>query len=291
MNAVSEAIPERRAMKPTSHNDDPTVRRLLTGLLGASMSERERKFIWSSLGMGSTQYGVVLVFRERFPSPGFAQRIKDSDPGCVSVAVGSDIIVVAQQETTLRSFAEMATGVRVGIGYSVAVSAIHLSYAHALEALDFTDYGGPVSRVISHRELGALAVLARVPRKDLLALPDLPIISAIHQEATGRAELEALEAFCRTGTLRRAAKLLHMHHSSIAKRINNVEKALGHRLTEPIPLSTAYAGVLALRLLGSAGVPNPRRSFNPMSGGGHVSPGLPPSFLHLEPPGEGSVPH
>jgi hypothetical protein len=276
MNAVSEAIPEGRTMKPTSHNDDLAVRRLLSGLLGASTSERERKLIWSSLGMGRTKHGVVLVFRERFPSPALPRRIKDSDPGCIAIAVGSDIIVIAQQETTLRSFAEMATDIRVGIGYSAAVSAMHLSYTHALEALDFTDYGGPVSRVISHRELGALAVLARVPRKELLTLPDLPTISAIHQEATGRAELEALEALCRTGTLRRAAKLLHMHHSSIAKRINNVEKALGHRLTEPIPLGTAYAAVLALRLLRSAVVPNPRRSFHPMSGRGDVSPGLPP---------------
>ncbi|NKX52628.1 LysR family transcriptional regulator, partial [Arthrobacter deserti] len=218
---------------------------------GTSSSEREK--LWHSLGLRPSQRGVVLVFRERQPSDQLAQRISNADPACIAVTVGADAIAVAPDSAVLRRFTGMAAGIRAGIGGPAPVSHLHLSYARAVDALAFTDYGSPVSRIVSHGELGALALLARAPREELLSLPGLPAIAAIEKGDNGPAELEALEALCRSGTLRGAAKLLHLHHSSIAKRIGNVEKALGYRLTEPIPLCTAYATLLALRLLKAGG--------------------------------------
>jgi hypothetical protein len=92
-------------------------------------------------------------------------------------------------------------------------------------------------------------LLAHVPREKLLKLEDLPAISAIGRKKASLSDLHVVEAFCRAGTLRGAAKALHLHHSSVAKRIENVESILGYRLSDPIPRGSAYAAVLAWRLL------------------------------------------
>ncbi|WP_264669824.1 helix-turn-helix domain-containing protein [Arthrobacter sp. VKM Ac-2550] len=243
-------------MNPVSNATVLPQRRLLSGLLHTDTNDRDRENLWISLGLGTLKRSAVLAFREKESSEQLPQRIAEADPDCIAVTTGADTIAIAPRDTPLRRFAEMTAGVRVGIGPRVPVARIHLSYHHALDVLPFTGDGSPVSRVISHAELGNLTLLARVPRDDLLKLPDLPALQAIERKDGGRAELEALEALCRTGTLRRAAKALHLHHSSVARRIGNVEEVLGYRLIGPIPLTSAYAAVLALRLLKSDRAPH-----------------------------------
>ncbi|WP_234341191.1 helix-turn-helix domain-containing protein [Streptomyces sp. NRRL S-1813] len=46
-------------------------------------------------------------------------------------------------------------------------------------------------------------------------------------------ELETLDTYCSTGSLRRAADLLHLHHSSVARRLEQTGKILGIDLTSP----------------------------------------------------------
>jgi hypothetical protein len=227
------------------------VRRLLTGLLDAGTSSQERERIWDSLQLWPSRQGVVMTLRERIPSSGLLQRLTDVDPDCVAVVCGSEAVSIVPHGANLRRFVQMTAGLRAGIGATARVADLHLSYARSREALAFTDYGSPVSRAVSDSELGALTILAHVPRGELLKLPDLAAIIALDEDQNGRMDLEALEALCRTGTLRSAAKLLHLHHSSIAKRIRNVERALSYRLTDPLPKGNAYIALLALRLLRS----------------------------------------
>ena len=227
------------------------LRRLLPGLLDADTPHQERERIWDALQLWPSRQGVVLTLRERTPTGGLLHRLTDVDPDCVALVCGSEAVSNVPHCTSLRRFVQMTAGLRAGIGSTASVADLHLSYARSREALAFTDYGSPVSRAASYAELGALTLLARVPREELRRLPDLAAITVLDEEENGRAELEALEALCRTGTLRNAAKLLHLHHSSIAKRIRNVERALGYRLTDPLPKGSAYIALLALRLLKS----------------------------------------
>jgi DNA-binding PucR family transcriptional regulator len=62
----------------------------------------------------------------------------------------------------------------------------------------------------------------------------------------------ALEAFCRTGSLRQAAAELHLHHSSVAARLARVEQAVGWRLDTPGDRFRARLAVVARLLAGSA---------------------------------------
>ncbi|WP_151483721.1 helix-turn-helix domain-containing protein [Streptomyces albicerus] len=62
-------------------------------------------------------------------------------------------------------------------------------------------------------------------------------------------DLETLDAYCVTGSLRRAVGLLHLHHSSVARRLEQTGMTLGIELTEPTGLIRATLALTAWRLL------------------------------------------
>ncbi|WP_238413008.1 helix-turn-helix domain-containing protein [Saccharothrix deserti] len=62
-------------------------------------------------------------------------------------------------------------------------------------------------------------------------------------------DLDTLDAYCATGSLRRAADLLHLRHSSVARRLEQLGKTLGIELTEPTGLIRARLALTAWRLL------------------------------------------
>ncbi|GAA3141886.1 helix-turn-helix domain-containing protein [Planomonospora alba] len=131
-------------------------------------------------------------------------------------------------------------GVRAGIG---AASGPGRSWREARTALRFTT---PRRPVVHYDELGAVALLAQVPRE---AARDNADVAAIARMAGNPDDLETLDAYCETGSLRRAADLLHLHHSSVARRIEQIGKALGVELTEPTGLVRARLALTAWRLL------------------------------------------
>ena len=75
---------------------------------------------------------------------------------------------------------------------------------------------------------------------------DVAAISRMDGDPEG---LETLDAYCDTGSLRRAADLLHLHHSSVARRLEQLGKALGIDPTEPTGLLRARLALTAWRLL------------------------------------------
>ena len=60
--------------------------------------------------------------------------------------------------------------------------------------------------------------------------------------------LKTLDAYCVAGSVRRAAELLHLHHS-VARRLEQLGKTLGIDLTEPTGLTRARLALTAWRLL------------------------------------------
>ncbi|MGC0334136.1 hypothetical protein RKD23_007126 [Streptomyces sp. SAI-170] len=137
--------------------------------------------------------------------------------------------------------ARFPADVRAGIG---AAAAPALSWRQARTALRFTT---PREPVVRHADLGALALLAELPPEALRANPD---VAAIARIASGADDLSTLDAYCTTGSLRRAADLLHLHHSSVARRVDQLAKALALDLTDPAGLTRAKLALAAWRLLG-----------------------------------------
>ncbi|HEY7487390.1 MAG TPA: helix-turn-helix domain-containing protein [Streptosporangiaceae bacterium] len=141
---------------------------------------------------------------------------------------------------TTIDVAQFPAGVRAGIG---AAESPDRSWRQARTALRFTT---PRRPVVQYDSLGALALLAQVPQDAVRANAD---VAAIAQVAARSGDSETLDAYCETGSLRRAADLLHLHHSSVARRLEQIGKTLGIELTEPTGLVRARLALTAWRLL------------------------------------------
>ncbi|MEU3963738.1 helix-turn-helix domain-containing protein [Streptomyces buecherae] len=128
---------------------------------------------------------------------------------------------------------------RAGIG---AAERPEPSWQQARTALRFATDHQPV---VCYRELGALALLARVPPDALRANAD---VAAIARVAASPRDLETLDTYRAAGSLRRAADLLHLHHSSVARRLELLGKALDLDLTEPAGLMRARLALAAWHL-------------------------------------------
>ncbi|TWF74309.1 PucR-like helix-turn-helix protein [Pseudonocardia hierapolitana] len=134
-------------------------------------------------------------------------------------------------------------GVRAGIG---SADSPDRSWREARTALRFTSARQPV---VHHGDLGALALLAQVPEEEAWDNPD---VAAIARLAGNPDDLETLDAYCATGSHRRAAELLHLHHSSVTRRLEQLGKTLGIDLTDPTGLTRARLALTTWRLLTSA---------------------------------------
>ncbi|MEU1668171.1 helix-turn-helix domain-containing protein [Streptomyces sparsogenes] len=142
--------------------------------------------------------------------------------------------------TTVDRAARFPAGVRAGIG---TADNPPRSWRQARTALRFTT---PRRPVVHYDGLGALALLAQVPPDTARDNAD---VTAIARIAGNPDDLETLDAYCATGSLRRAADLLHLHHSSVARRLDQIGKALGIDITEPAGLIRAALALTAWRLL------------------------------------------
>ncbi|WP_433526970.1 PucR family transcriptional regulator [Nocardia pseudovaccinii] len=136
--------------------------------------------------------------------------------------------------------ARFPAGVRAGIG---AADRPDRSWREARTALRFATARSPIVR---YDDLGALALLAQVPQEAARGNAD---VAAIARMASTPEDLETLDAYCATGSLRRAAELLHLHHSSVARRLEQIEKMTGIELAEPTGLLRARLALTAWRLL------------------------------------------
>lgn len=113
------------------------------------------------------------------------------------------------------SLGDFPDGVRAGIGTAPRPSR---AWQEARTALRFTTARTPVVR---YPDLGALALLAEVPADVLRANADVAALAALSAD-----DLETLDAYCATGSLRRAADLLHLHHSSVSRRLDQIGRVL-----------------------------------------------------------------
>jgi sugar diacid utilization regulator len=135
--------------------------------------------------------------------------------------------------------AQFPADVRAGVG---AAGAPDRSWREARTALRFTSDREPV---VHFDGLGALALLALVPPDLARANRDVAAIAGLTDD-----DRTTLDTFCATGSLRRAAERLHLHHSSVSRRLEQIGRALGFDLTDPTGTTRARLASTAWRLLG-----------------------------------------
>lgn len=177
----------------------------------------------------------VVAVRSRLPLDQVAGAVCPARP--VKAAPVADVGVIL---ATTVDPALFPAGVRAGIG---AAESPDRSWREARTALRFTT---PRQPVVDYDSLGALSLLAQVPQD---AARDNADVAAIVRMAGSPEDLETLDAYCDTGSLRRAADLLHLHHSSVARRLEQIGNSLGIELAAPTGLIRARLALTAWRLL------------------------------------------
>ncbi|MFD9033933.1 helix-turn-helix domain-containing protein [Streptomyces sp. NPDC059567] len=203
--------------------------------IGADTDEAARARALRLLGFAADVPVRVVAVRSRVPLDRIGGLVCPARP--VKAAPLADVGVIL---ATTVDAARFPADVRAGIG---AADSPDRSWREARTALRFTT---PREPVVRHADLGALALLAEVPQE---ASRDNADVAGIARVAGSPEDLETLDTYCATGSLRRAADLLHLHHSSVARRVEQIGRTLDIDLTDPTGLTRARLALTAWRLL------------------------------------------
>ncbi|GGZ65111.1 hypothetical protein GCM10010387_67660 [Streptomyces inusitatus] len=139
-------------------------------------------------------------------------------------------------------------GAAVGLGPSTAADRLPDSWEQACRAARFAGLGPTWPQLVDSASLGAPALLADIPRSTALAHPDVAAVARLAGEAGGGQAVRTLDVVCRSKSLRDAAELLHLHHSSVAQRASRIERTLGISLSEPHGRQRAQTALLLWQL-------------------------------------------
>ncbi|MBB5855555.1 PucR family transcriptional regulator [Amycolatopsis umgeniensis] len=212
---------------------DPALVELV---ISAASDDAARNRALRLLGFPADPPVFVVAVRSEIPLEKIGGLLCPARP--VKAAPLTDVGIIL---ATTVDPARLPEGVRAGIG---AGGCPHRSWQDARTALRFTTARQPVIR---YDDLGALALLARIPEEDTRANAD---VVAITRLATDPEDLRTLDAYCATGSVRQAADSLHLHHSSVARRLTQIGKSLAVELNDPAGLTRARLALTAWRLLG-----------------------------------------
>lgn len=130
----------------------------------------------------------------------------------------------------------------VGVGGAQKLGHAQESLEAAMSALRFAH---PDEPVVWFEDLGARSLLGSIPEGLVGTIDDVAVIDELARGPHDLSDLMVLSAFCREGTLRAAASVLHMHHSSVSHRLRHIEQRLGYCLATP---DTRFRARLAIEL-------------------------------------------
>lgn len=132
----------------------------------------------------------------------------------------------------------------LGVGTSLNAGNLPQSWEQALQALGLASPRSAENTLSVFSDLGALALIGRLPTDEVEALPDIARLREIR--LADPLDLQLLEIYCETASMRMVAQYAHMHHSSVDYRLKRIGKILGFDLGSP---SGRLRALLAVKLL------------------------------------------
>jgi len=225
------AVVERYGPARTTMADPALVELVIS----ADTDDAARARALRLLGFGADLPIRVVALRTRRPLDQIGGLICPAH--LVKAAPLADVGVIL---ATTMDPTRFPANIQAGIG---AAESPDRSWQQARTALRFATARQPV---VHYDSLGALALLAQIPKDIARENADVAAISGL---AGDQDDLETLDAYCATGSVRQAADALHLHHSSVARRLTQIGRTLGIELTEPTGLTRARLALTTWRLL------------------------------------------
>lgn len=256
------------AVKLIAHYDTSTqvtegVSDQIRLLLSAVGSESQRTEIRRRLGLDENHPLSALAVAGAGKCPDQAKRLVadlsgDSSP--MTAHIGGTLAVIVRQTPNLE--VGVPEGLSIGVGESLGPERLHESWKGATTALRFSMPSrratGPYREfdavIVEIRKVGSLRVLAEaVDQTDVQHLADVRAIRELAQDGLPDT-LSVLEAVAATESIRQAAKLVHLHHNTVAQRVEVAEEKLGFAFRGNYSRTRLLAGLTLHRLSTPAGV-------------------------------------
>jgi sugar diacid utilization regulator len=136
----------------------------------------------------------------------------------LSSAVGSIRVALAEDGQPLPA--------ACGVGERVPAMEAHTTLNQAVQALALSSRINPV---VFSEKWGLVAALAASP--DAARHPDVQRLAGLAAEPPA---LDTLEALALSDTVRGAAALLGLHHSTVQQRQTRLEEMIGYRISSPL---------------------------------------------------------
>lgn len=226
-------------------------------LLGTSGSGERRREMLHLLGLGDARTLTVVAIAGVGQHPEAAARLAEdlSEGVTVPMARMGELLVLI-----LRRRPELDTGIpaglSIGLGEPLPPERVRESWEGARTAVRFSlpsrhhraRYRMIDAVVVDICKVGSLRILAdAVDRRGVRDLADVQAIARLAEEGLPDT-LNVLEAVAATESIRQAAQLVHMHHNTVAHRVEAAEEVLGFPLREIYGRTRLLIGLTLYRL-------------------------------------------
>ncbi len=222
------------ALYSRSYSDDTQVGltnpALLHTLLSDHASEAETARAARLLGFSVGQPVHVLAVHsetgvERI-LPALRAAVADATSRrTVAAALTKNLAVVIAAGTALRSATPHS--IAVCVGPEVAIEQCGRSWSQARRGIRFANLRVDPSEWIIAEDLGCVSALADLDPQQILSLPDVLAVGELARSRSGNSDMKILDQLGRRDSLREVATTLHMHHSSVAYRVDRISELLG----------------------------------------------------------------
>ncbi|WP_327659355.1 MULTISPECIES: helix-turn-helix domain-containing protein [unclassified Streptomyces] len=232
--------------------DGVALRSVVDG--GVDASERART--WLRLGL--SEASTTTVFALAGP-PGVAGAFVDGLRGLTPVVlhapVGTVQLVVAK-ELEPGDVPGVPVGARAAFAGPCPAADAPQAWQLARTALRFArpstrargPYGVEEATLVDAARLGGYALLAETLSAEQIApVPDVRQLGRLVDDH-GDDMLVCLESVAATDSVRKAARLLHRHHNSVAYRVERAQRYLGFSFTEPYGRTRLFLALVLRRL-------------------------------------------
>ncbi len=168
-----------------------------------------------------------------------------------ATVVGSLAAVVAESDDRLYNLLEDALAdsfgpggaLSIGVGSAADLARLGESWQEAQETLVLRSLAASDRRVARFEELGLLHLLAQIPEGEVEKFTDYRRVATLSERGSSPNDLELLNAFCDSGSLRGTAKTTFMHFTTVRYRLTRIEEAIGLNLSDASDLLRAHVAV------------------------------------------------
>jgi sugar diacid utilization regulator len=182
-----------------------------------------------------------------------------------STVIGRSAAVVVEASPAIdrilaeaaADLARLGVNIEIGAGTPGAASSLATSWREAAQALLLRPVMLPLAPVTHFRELGVLHLLAEIPTDDLARYPDVVRVAGLEATGVPVSDLDLLERYLATMSLRQTAKQVLLHHTTVQYRLKRIEQQLSVDLQDPAARLRTQIAILLYRIERAASATRP----------------------------------